>query len=84
MKQFTCKEMSGDLNAGCDEVYEGETGMDIAMLHHGHVMATTDEAHEPLRNQMSQQGKGDEQQNEADRKKWWDWFNGEWEKKSEI
>ena len=77
MKQFTCNEMSGELNAGCDEVYEGETGMDIAMMHHGHVTTTTDEAHEPLRNQMTQP-------DEAGQKKWWDWFNGEWEKKSDI
>ena len=71
MKKFTCKEMSGP----CEEVHEGGTAMEIAIKSHAHVMANTDEAHKQMREQMTKPS-------EEDQKKWWDWFNGEWDKKN--
>ena len=54
MKKFTCKEMGGP----CEEVHEGPTAIDIAKQNFAHVMATTDKAHEPMREQMTKPGKG--------------------------
>ncbi len=77
MKRFTCKEiMNGE--GGCDEAFEGETPMDIAKKSSQHFMSTTDEAHKPMRNMMTKS------HSKEDEKKWWDWFNGEWNKKEEI
>lgn len=77
MKKFTCKEiMNGE--GGCNEVFEGETAMDIAMKNHAHVVATTDKAHKPMRDMMKKGPSKEEQ------KKWWDWFNAEWDKKAEA
>jgi hypothetical protein len=72
MKAFTCKEMGGP----CDKVYLGETAMEIARQSHAHVMATTDEAHGQMRAQMTKP-------TEEDQRKWWDWFNGKWNKKKD-
>lgn len=77
MKKFTCKEMRGP----CDEVFEGETAMEIAKKSHAHVMATTEEAHKQMREQMREQMT---KPSEEEQKKWWDWFNGEWDKKAEV
>jgi len=49
--------------------------MEIAIKSHAHVMANTDEAHKQMRKQMTKPS-------EEDQKKWWDWFNGEWDKKN--
>lgn len=74
MKKFTCKEiMNGE--GGCDEVFEGETAMDIAKKSSIHFMGTTDKAHKPMRDMMTKSHSKEEE------KKWWDWFNKEWEKK---
>ena len=73
MKNFTCKEMGGP----CEEVFAGETAMEIAKTSHTHVMATTDEAHRKTREQMTKPS-------QEDRKKWWDWFSLEWDKKGEV
>jgi len=69
--------MSGEMNCGCDFVLEGEKAMDIAMKSHAHVMATTDEAHKPMREQMTIKTK----HSEEEQKKWWTWFNAKWDKK---
>jgi len=42
----------------CEEVHEGATAIDIAKQNFAHVMATTDKAHEPMREQMTKPGKG--------------------------
>ena len=77
MKQFTCKEiMNGE--GGCDKVFKSETAMDIAKQSSKHFMSSTDEAHKPMRDMMASRPSEEEQ------KKWWDWFNGEWEKKKEV
>ena len=74
MKKFTCREIGGP----CDEVFEGETAMDIARQNGAHWMGTTDEAHKPMRDMMTKNP------SEENRKKWWDWFNKEWDKKEET
>ncbi len=77
MKKFTCKEiMNGE--GGCDEVFEGETAMDITKQSSMHFMNSTDEAHKPMRDMMASSP------NEEEQKKWWDWFNSEWDKKEEV
>jgi len=73
MKKFTCKEMGGP----CEEVHEGPTAIDIAKQNFAHVMATTDKAHEPMREQMTKPGKG------PSKEEWWAWFNREWNKKKD-
>ena len=76
MKQFICKEMR--MGGGCDQVFEGETPMDIAKQNGAHWMSTTDEAHKAGRDMMMQGP------NEEAKKEWWDWFSAEWNKKKEI
>ena len=77
METFTCKEiMKGE--GGCDEAFEAETAMDIAKQSATHFMNSTDEAHKPMREMMASSPSEEEQ------KKWWDWFNSEWDKKEEV
>ena len=77
MKSFTCKEiMNGE--GGCDEDFEGETAKGIAKQSATHFMISTDEAHKPMREMMASSP------NEEEQKKWWDWFNSEWDKKQEV
>jgi hypothetical protein len=80
MKKFTCKEVMGG-NGGCDEVFEGETAMDVAAKVGAHVASSTDEIHKKLREQMKEQI---EKGSEEDKKKWMNWFQGEWDKKTEA
>jgi len=48
MKNFTCKEiMNGE--GGCDEVFLGETTMDLLKQSSTHFMSSTDDAHKPMR-----------------------------------
>ena len=51
--------------------------MDIAKQNFAHVMATTDKAHEPMRERMTKPGKG------PSKEEWWAWFNREWDKKKD-
>ena len=44
MKKFTCKEIMNGAG-GCDEVFKGETAMDIAKQSSKHFMSSTDETH---------------------------------------
>ena len=76
MKKFICKEMR--MNGGCDEVFEGETAMDIAKQNGAHWMSTTDDAHKAGREMMTAGP------DEKAKKEWWDWFNAEWEKRGEV
>lgn len=76
MKKFTCREIMNG-GGGCDEVFEGETAMDIAKQCSKHSMNSTDEAHKPMRDMMTIF------HSEEEKKKWWDWFNGEWNKKKD-
>ena len=74
MKKFTCKEIMNG-KGGCDEVFEGKTAMDIATQSSTHFMSSADKAHKPMRDMMTKNSSKEEQ------KKWWDWFNKEWDKK---
>lgn len=77
MKRFTCKEiMNGE--GGCDKFFEAESAMEIAKKSSKHFMESTDEAHKPMRDMMQSAP------SEAEQKKWWDWFNSEWDKKEDI
>jgi hypothetical protein len=80
MKKFMCKEVMGGV-AGCDEFFEGETAMDVAQKVSIHVISSTDQIHKQLQDQMKEQmTKGSQE----DKKKWMDWFQGEWDKKAEA
>jgi hypothetical protein len=52
--------------------------MDIAKQSATHFMNSTDEAHKPMREMMASSPSEEEQ------KKWWDWYNSEWDKKEEV
>ena len=80
MKEFTCKELGGS----CDEVIRGETKMDIAKKSYEHFMTSNDEGHREMRERMENQSTGDKEKCEEDRKKWWEWFDKEWDKKEEV
>ena len=77
MKKFTCKEiMNGE--GGCDIEFTGETSMDVASQCGKHVASSTDEAHKPMRDMMSNPN-----HTEEEKKKWFEWFQTEWDKKDE-
>ena len=76
MKKFICKEMK--MKGGCDQVFEGETAMDIAKACGMHFMNSTDDAHKEGREMMAAGP------NEETKKEWWDWFNGEWNRKEAV
>ena len=78
MKKFTCKEIMNS-EGGCDMVFSGETSMDVASQCGKHVANSTDEAHKPMREMMSNPNHTKE-----DREKWFKWFQGEWDKKTNI
>ena len=52
--------------------------MDIPKQSATDFMNSTDEAHKLMREMMASSPSKEEQ------KKWWDWFNVEWEKKEEV
>jgi len=70
MKKFTCKEMGGV----CDAVFEGEDAKQVGKAGGDHIRSSTDEAHRAMREQMAQASP-------EDQAKWWQWFEGEWDKK---
>lgn len=61
--------------------FSGDSAMEVAGKCGQHVASSTDEAHKPMRDQMTQQMAG---ATEEDKQKWFAWFQGEWDKKSEI
>jgi len=77
MKKFTCKEiMNGE--GGCDRVFEGVELMDVAGQCGTHIAGTTDDLHKPMRDMMTTN------HTEEEKKKWFEWFQGEWDKKAEV
>jgi len=60
----------------CDEEFTGETAKEVGEKGGQHVMSSTDDAHKPMRDQMT--GSSEEEKN-----KWWAWFDGEWTKKED-
>lgn len=78
MKKFTCREiMNGD--GGCDMEFKGAEMMDVASQCGKHVASTTDEAHKPMREMMSNPNHTKE-----DQAKWFTWFQEEWDKKADL
>ena len=77
MKKFTCKEIMNN-EGGCDMEFSGEKPMDVASQCGKHVSSSTDEAHKPMRDMMSNPNHTKE-----DQEKWFGWFQGEWNKKAE-
>ncbi len=78
MKKFTCKEIMNN-EGGCDMEFSGNDAMDVASQCGKHVASSTDEAHKTMRELMLNPN-----HTEDDRKKWFAWFQGEWNKKAEI
>ena len=72
MKKFTCREMGGT----CDMEFTGENMQEVASKGGQHLMTTTDEGHKPMRDQM-------ENGTKEDQAKWFEWFQGEWDKKKD-
>jgi hypothetical protein len=48
MRKLTCRQLDGP----CDEVFKGETAMEISDKGGAHVMTTTDDAHKEAREMM--------------------------------
>ncbi len=67
--------MNGE--GGCDTVFEGVEMMDVASQCGKHIARTTDDLHKPMRDMMTTS------HTEEEKKKWFEWFQGEWEKKKE-
>lgn len=76
MKQFTCREIMNN-EGGCDMEFKGEDMMNVAGQCGKHVASSTDEAHKPMRDMMASPNHTKE-----DREKWFEWFKGEWDKKT--
>ncbi|MEK7193636.1 MAG: hypothetical protein AAB652_02500 [Patescibacteria group bacterium] len=75
MKTFTCKEIMNN-EGGCDMEFSGDDMMDVAGQCGKHVAGTTDEAHKPMRDMMSNPN-----HTEEEKKKWFAWFQGLWDAK---
>lgn len=58
----------------CDTEFEGETMEEVAGKGGEHIMSTTDEAHAPMREQMTS---GTPEQ----KTEWFAWFKGLWDAK---
>ena len=78
MKTFTCKEIM-NREGGCDMQFSGENPMDVASRCGKHVAESTDETHKPMRDLMMNPS-----HTQADREKWFNWFQGEWDKKAAV
>ena len=77
MKKFTCKEIMNN-EGGCDMEFLGEKSMDVASQCGKHVASSTDEAHKPMREMMTNPN-----HTKGDQEKWFKWFQGEWDKKKD-
>ncbi len=58
-------------------VFEGAELMDVAGQCGKHIFGTTDDLHKAMRNMMAAN------HTEEEKKKWFEWFQGEWDKKAE-
>ncbi len=63
---------------GCDMEFEGVELMDVAGQCGKHIVGTTDNLHKTLRDMMTTN------HTEEEKKKWFKWFQGEWDKKAET
>ncbi len=78
MKTFTCKEIMNDAS-GCNMEFSDDTPMDVASQCGKHVASSTYAAHAPMRDKMMNPN-----HTQADREKWFTWFQGEWNKKAGV
>jgi hypothetical protein len=78
MKKFTCKEIMNN-EGGCNREFSGVLPMEVASECGKHVANSTDEAHRQMRELMMNPN-----HTEADREKWFGWFQGEWDKKKDT
>ncbi len=60
---------------GCDIEFMGNDMMDVASQCGKHVASSTDDTHKPMRDMMTTN------HSEEEKKKWFEWFQGEWNKK---
>ncbi len=74
MKKFTCKEIMNNAG-GCDMEFQGDDIIGVAGQCGKHCASTTDDLHKPMRDMMTAN------HSEEDKKKWFEWFQGEWNKK---
>lgn len=70
MKTLTCRDMGGP----CDEAFDAETMEEVAGMGGKHIMASTDDEHEPMRKMMAEA-------KPEDKEKWFGWFKGVWDSK---
>ncbi len=66
---------------GCDMEFTGHNALEVASKCGEHVMSSADELHESMRKKMADQMTHG---TEADKQKWFEWFQGEWDKKAEA
>jgi len=78
MKKFSCKEIMNH-QGGCDLEFAGKSPLDVASACGKHVASSTDDAHKSMRELMQNPN-----HTQADREKWFAWFQGEWDKKAEA
>lgn len=78
MKIFTCREIMNN-EGGCDVEFSGDNMMNVASQCGKHVASSTDGAHKPMRDMMTNPNHTKE-----DQAKWFEWFKGEWDKKAEV
>ena len=64
---------------GCDVEFSGEKPMDVASQCGKHVASSIDEAHKSMREMMTSA-----HHTKEDQEKWFIWFQGEWDKKTEA
>ena len=57
--------------------FAGNDIMGVASQCGGHIAETTDDLHKPMRDMMATN------HTEEEKKKWFEWFQGEWDKKEE-
>ncbi len=75
MKTFTCKEIMNN-EGGCEMKFIGADPVNVASQCSKHVSSSTDEVHATMREMMLNPN-----HTEEDRKKWFAWFQSEWDKK---
>ena len=78
MKNFACLEIMNN-EGGCSTVFSGHDAMTVANACGQHIATSTDDAHKSMREMMTNPN-----HTQADREKWFAWFQGEWDKKAEV
>jgi len=66
---------------GCDMEFSGEDMIDVAGQCGKHVASSTDELHRPMRDKMAHQMAHGTKEDQA---KWFTWFKGLWDARSDA